>query len=171
MTFQEFLELEVSNRFITLDDFYRKHLYLRTLAEYFYGDKAYRSGSCIFTKDSDFIRSRPTDDNAFKSNYHTVLFRKDQTVIFFDSKEALDLYTQTIDSSDLSHYDLSKDEIVMMIEEDLDSQIDGVEKVIEDYKTQIKLHQNRVDYLDQMKINLRKSATLEDIVKWKGNHR
>lgn len=69
--------------------------------------------------------------------------------------------TDTLESP---HYHLSKAEIVEIIEEDLNSQIDGVKKVIDDYHTQISLHQNRVDYLDQMRIDLRKAATLEDQV-------
>lgn len=164
MTFQEFLELNYDKKYVTLDDFYRKHLYLSKLAEYFYGNKAYQLGTCIFTKDGDFLRSRPTDDSAFKSNCSTVLFDKDQSVIFFDSEEAVSIYKRMTETLESPHYHLSKDEIVEMIEEDLDSQIDGVKKVIDDYQTQINLHKNRVDYLDQMKIDLRKAATLEDQV-------
>lgn len=164
MTFQEFLELDYDKKCITLDDFYRKHLYLNKLAEYFCGNKAYQLGTCIFTKDGDFFRSRPTDDDAFKSNCSTVLFNKDISVIFFDSEEAVSIYKQMTETLESPHYHLSKSEIVEIIEEDLNSQIDGVKKVIEDYRKQLSLHQNRVDYLDQMKIDLRKSADLEDQV-------
>ena len=164
MTFQEFLELSGDYKYVTLNNFYRDHLYLRTLAEYFYGDKSYKLGTCIFTKDRDFLRSRPTDDSAFKSNCSTVLFRKDLTAIFFDSEEAVSIYKQMTETLESPHYHLSKSEIVEILEEDLNSQIDGVKKVIEDYRKQLSLHQNRVDYLDQMKIDLRKSADLEDQV-------
>ena len=164
MTFQEFLELNYDKKYVTLDNFYRDHLYLRTLAKRFYGDNEYKLGTCIFTKDGDFLRSRQTDDDAFKSNCSTVLFDKDQSVIFFDSEEAVSIYKRMTETLESPHYHLSKAEIIEMIEEDLDSQIDGVKKVIDDYHTQIRLHQDRVDYLDQMKIDLRKAATLEDQV-------
>lgn len=164
MTFQEFLELNYDKKYVTLDDFYRKHLYLSKLAEYFYGNKAYQLGTCIFTKDGDFLRSRPTDDSAFKSNCSTVLFDKDQSVIFFDSEEAVSIYKRMTETLESPHYRLSKDEIIEIIEKDLDSQIENVKQVIESYQTQVRLHQNRVDYLDQKKINLRKAATLEDQV-------
>lgn len=164
MTFQEFLELNYDKKYVTLDNFYRDHLYLRTLAKHFYGDNEDMLGSCIFTKDGDFLRSRPTDDSAFKSNCSTVLFDKDQSVIFFDSDESVSIYKQMTETLESPHYRLSKDEIIEMIEEDLDSQIDGVKKVIDDYHTQIRLHQSRVDSLEQMKIDLRKAATLEDQV-------
>lgn len=164
MTFQEFLELIGDQKYVTLDNFYRDHLYLRTLAKCFYGDNEHQLGTCIFTKDGDFLRSRPTDDDAFKSNCSTVLFRKDVSAIFFDSEEAVSIYKRMTDTLESPHYHLSKSEIIEIIEEDLDSQIDGVKKVIDDYNTQIRLHQNRVDYLDQKKINLRKAATLEDQV-------
>ena len=164
MTFQEFLELNYDKKYVTLDDFYRKHLYLSKLAEYFYGNKAYQLGTCIFTKDGDFLRSRPTDDHAFKSNCSTVLFDKDQTVIFFDSEEAVSIYKQMTETLESPHYHLSKAEIIEIIEKDLDSQIENIKQVIEGYQNQIELHQNRVDYLDQMKIDLRKAATLEDQV-------
>ena len=164
MTFQEFLELNSDQKYVTLDNFYRKYLYLSTLAEYFYGDKAFKLGSCIFTKDGDYLRSRPTDDSAFKSNCSTVLFQKDQTVIFFDSEEAVSIYKRMTETLESPHYHLSKAEIVKIIEEDLESQISGVKKVIDDYHTQISLHQNRVDYLDRMRLDLRKAATLEDQV-------
>lgn len=164
MTFQEFLELSSDQKYITLDNFYRDHLYLRTLAKRFYGDDEHRLGTCIFTKDGDFLRSRPTDDDAFKSNCSTVLFRKDVSAIFFDSEEAVSIYKRMTETLESPHYRLSKSEIIEMIEKDLDSQIDGVKKVIDDYNTQIRLHQNRVDYLDQKKIDLRKAAKLEDQV-------
>lgn len=164
MTFQEFLELSGDYKYVTLNNFYRDHLYLRTLAERFYGDNEYMLGTCIFTKDGDFLRSKPTDDDAFKSNCSTVLFNKDVSVIFFDSEEAVSIYKRMTETLESPHYHLSKAEIIEIIEKDLDSQIDGVKKVIDDYNTQIRLHQNRVDYLDQKKINLRKAATLEDQV-------
>ena len=164
MTFQEFLELNYDKKYVTLDNFYRDHLYLRTLAKRFYGDNEYKIGTRIFTKDGDFLRSRPTDDDAFKSNCTTVLFNKDVSAIFFDSEEAVSIYKQMTETLESPHYHLSKAEIIEMIEEDLDSQIDGVKKVIDDYQTQINLHKNRVDYLDQMKLDLRTAATLEDQV-------
>lgn len=164
MTFQEFLALNDDYKYVTLNNFYRKHLYLCTLAEYFYGDESYKLGTCIFTKDGDFLRSRPTDDSAFKSNCSTVLFRKDLTAIFFDSEEAVSIYKQMTETLESPHYHLSKAEIIDIIEEDLNSQIDGVKKVIEDYRKQLSLHQNRIDYLDQMRIDLKKAATLEDQV-------
>lgn len=164
MTFQEFLELNSDQKYVTLDNFYRDHLYLRTLAKRFYSDNEHQLGTCIFTKDGGFLRSRPTDDDAFKSNCSTVLFRKDVSAIFFDSEEAVSIYKRMTDTLESPHYHLSKAEIVEIIEEDLNSQIDGVKKVIDDYHTQISLHQNRVDYLDQMRIDLRKAATLEDQV-------
>ena len=164
MTFQEFLELNFDKKYVTLDNFYRKHLYLSKLTEYFYGNKSYQLSTCIFTKGGDFLRSRPTDDSAFKSNCSTVLFDKDQSVIFFDSEESVSIYKQMTETSDSPHYYLSKSEIIEIIEKDLDSQIENVKQVIEGYQKQIKLHQNRVDYLDQMKIDLRKAATLEDQV-------
>ena len=164
MTFQEFLELSSDQKYVTLDDFYRDHLYLRTLARRFYGDNESQLGTCIFTKDVDFLRSRPTDDHAFKSNCSTVLFRKDVSAIFFDSEEAVSIYKQMTDTLESPHYHLSKSEIVEIIEEDLESQISGVKKVIDDYHTQISLHQDRVDYLEQMIIDVKKAATLEDQV-------
>lgn len=164
MTFQEFLELDSEQKYVTLDNFYRDHLHLRTLAKRFYGDNEHQLGTCIFTKDGDFLRSRPTDDDAFKSNCSTVLFRKDVSAIFFDSEESVSIYKRMTETLESPHYHLSKAEIVEITEEDLNSQIDGVKKVIDDYHTQISLHQNRVDYLDQMKIDLRKAATLEDQV-------
>ena len=164
MTFQEFLELNSDQKYITLDNFYRDHLYLRTLAKRFYGDDEHQLGTCIFTKDGDFLRSRPTGDDAFKSNCSTVLFRKDVSAIFFDSEEAVSIYKRMTDTLESPHYHLSKAEIVEIIEEDLESQISEVKNVIDDYHTQISLHQNRVDYLDQMRIDLRKAATLEDQV-------
>lgn len=164
MTFQEFLELSSDQKYVTLDNFYRDHLYLRTLAKRFYGDNEHQLGTCIFTKDGDFLRSRPTDDDAFKSNCSTVLFRKDVSAIFFDSEEAVSIYKRMTDTLESPHYHLSKSEIVEIIEEDLESQISGVKKVIDDYHTQISLHQDRVDYLEQMIIDVKKAATLEDQV-------
>ena len=159
--FKEFVDSKVEHKFLTLNNFYRDRLYLRTLAEYFYSDKSYKVGTCIFTKDGDFLRSAPTDTDVFWTRHNTVLFEPKQTVIFFDSEEAVDLYKKSYDSS---HYSLSKAEIIEIIEEDLNSQIDGVKKVIEDYRKQLSLHQNRVDYLDQMRIDLKKASHLEDQV-------
>lgn len=163
-SFKEFVDSKAEHKFLTLNNFYRDRLYLRTLAEYFYGDKTFEVGTCIFTKDGDFLRSTPSDTDVFWTRHNTVLFEPKQTVIFFDSEEAVDLYKKSYDSSDSSHYGLSKAEIVEIIEEDLNSQIEGVKKVIKDYETQLNLHKNRVDYLDRMKIDLRKAATLEDQV-------
>lgn len=41
MTFEEFLDLDVSYKFVTLDNFYREHLYLLNLAECFYDEVEY----------------------------------------------------------------------------------------------------------------------------------
>ena len=97
MTFQEFLELNYDKKYVTLDNFYRDHLYLRTLAKRFYGDKSHRLGTCVFTKDGDFLRSRPTDNQAFKSNCSTVLFDKDQCSLTV-SRWKLDLFTKNLES-------------------------------------------------------------------------
>lgn len=74
------------------------------------------------------------------------------------------MYKKSYDSSDSYHYSLSKSEIVEILEDDLNSQIDGVKKVIEDYRKQLSLHQNRVDSLDRMKIDLKNVSRLEDQV-------
>lgn len=163
-SFKEFLESKVEHKFLTLNNFYRDRLYFRTLVEYFYGDKTFEVGTCIFTKDGDYLRSTPSDTDVFWTRHNTVLFEPKRTVIFFDSEEAVDLYKKLYDSSNSSHYSLSKSEIVGIIEEDLNSQIDGVKKVIEDYRKQLSLHQNRVDHLDQMRIDLKKASHLEDQV-------
>ena len=163
-SFKEFVDSKVEHKFLTLNNFYRDRLYLRTLAEYFYGDKTFEVGTCIFTKDGDFLRSTPTDTDVFWTRHNTVLFEPKRTVIFFDSEEAVDLHKKLYDSSNSSHYSLSKAEIIEIIEEDLNSQIDGVKKVIEDYRKQLSLHQNRVDYLDRMKIDLKNASYLEDQV-------
>ena len=163
-SFKEFVDSKVEYKFLTLNNFYRDRLYFRTLAEYFYGDKTFEVGTCIFTKDGDFLRSTPSDTDVFWTRHNTVLFEPKRTAIFFDSEEAVDLYKKLYDSSDSSHYSLSKSEIVEILEEDLNSQIDGVKKVIEDYRKQLSLHQNRVDYLDQMRIDLKKASHLEDQV-------
>lgn len=162
--FKEFVDSKVEHKFLILNNFYRDRLYLRTLAEYFYGDKTFEVGTCIFTKDGDFLRSTPTDTDVFWTRHNTVLFEPKQTVIFFDSEEAVDLYKKSYDSSDSSHYSLSKTEIIEIIEDDLNSQIEGVKKVIEDYRKQLSLHQNRVDYLGRMKIDLKNASHLEDQV-------
>ena len=163
-SFKEFVDSKVEHKFLTLNNFYRKHLYLRTLAECFYGDESYKLGTCIFTKDGDFLRSTPTDTDVFWTRHNTVLFEPKQTVVFFDSEEAVSIYKQMTETLESPHYHLSKSEIVEILEEDLNSQIDGVKKVIEDYRKQLSLHQNRVDHLDQMRIDLKKAATLEDQV-------
>ena len=163
-TFKDFLDSKVEHKFLTLNNFYRNRLYLRTLAEYFYGDKTFEVGTCIFTKDGDFLRSTPSDTDVFWSRHNTVLFEPKQTVVFFDSEEAVSIYKQMTETLESPHYHLSKSEIVGILEEDLNSQIDGVKKVIEDYRKQLSLHQNRIDYLDQMRIDLKKAATLEDQV-------
>ena len=162
-SFKEFLDSKVEHKFLTLNNFYRDRLYLRTLAEYVYGDKSYKVGTCIFTKDGDYLRSTPSDTDVFWTRHNTVLFEPKQTVIF-DSEEAVELYKKSYDSSDSSHYSLSKAEIIEIIEEDLNSQIDGVKKVIEDYRKQLSLHQNRVDYLENIRIDLKNASQLEDQV-------
>lgn len=95
-SFKDFIESQVEHKFLTLNNFYRDRLYLSTLAKYFYGDKSSEVGSCIFTKDGDYLRSSPTDTQVFWTRHNTVLFETRQTVIFFDSEEAVDLYKKTI---------------------------------------------------------------------------
>ena len=162
--FKEFVESKVEHKFLTLNNFYRDRLYLHTLAEYFYGAKASEVGSCIFTKDGDFLRSTPTDTQVFWTRHNTVLFKPRQTVIFFDSEEAVELYKQLLGSSGSSNYNLSKDEIFTILDDDYSSKINEVKKIIEDYREKLSLHQSRVDYLEQIRIDLRNAAKLENQV-------
>ena len=148
---------------MTLNDFYRDRLYLRTLAKYFYGDKSSEVGSCIFTKDGDYLRSSPTDTQVFWTRNNTVLFEPRQTVIFFDSEEAVDLYKKLYDSSNSSHYSLSKDEIFTILD-DYSSEIKEVKKIIEDHSKKISLNQARIDYLENIRIDLKNAAKFENQV-------
>ena len=163
-SFKEFVESKVEHKFLTLNNFYRDRLYLRTLAEYFYGDKTFEVGTCIFTKDGDFLRSTPTDTDVFWARHNTVLFEPKQTVIFFDSEEAVDLYKKLYDSSDSSNYSLSKDEIFTILDDDYSSKIKEVKKIIEDHSKKISLNQARIDYLENIRIDLKNAANLEDQV-------
>ena len=162
--FKEFVDSKVEHKFLTLNNFYQDRLYLRTLAEYFYGAKASEVGSCIFTKDGDFLRSTPTDTQVFWTRHKTVLFKPRQTVIFFDSEEAVDLYKKLYDSSDSSNYSLSKDEIFTILDDDYSSKIKEVKKIIEDHSKKISLNQARIDYLENIRIDLKNAANLEDQV-------
>ena len=149
---------------MTLNNFYRDRLYLITLAEYFYGAKASEVGSCIFTKDGNYLRSSPTDTQVFWTRHNTVLFEPRQTVIFFDSEEAVELYKQLLGSSDSSNYNLSKDEIFTILDDDYSSKIEEVKKIIEDYRKKLSLNQSRVDYLEQIRIDLKNAAKFENQV-------
>lgn len=137
MTFEEFLELDAPYKFVTLDNFYREHLYLLTLAECFYGDERSMFGHCIFTESGDFVMSDTPSDELFRMTSSAILFKKDLDVVFFESDRAVDLYKQMIDSSDSSHYHLSKDEIIDIIDDDLRSQIDHGEQIIRKYRSKI----------------------------------
>ncbi len=163
-SFKDFIESQVEHKFLTLNNFYRDRLYLSTLAKYFYGDKSSEVGSCIFTKDGDFLRSTPTDTQVFWTRHNTVLFKPRQTVIFFDSEEAVDLYKKLYDSSDSSNYSLSKDEIFTILDDDYSSKIKEVKKIIEDHSKKISLNQARIDYLENIRIDLKNAANLEDQV-------
>lgn len=163
-SFKDFIESQVEHKFLTLNNFYRDRLYLRTLAEYFYGDKTFEVGTCIFTKDGDFLRSTPTDTDVFWARHNTVLFEPKQTVIFFDSEEAVDLYKKLYDSSDSSNYSLSKDEIFTILDDDYSSKIKEVKKIIEDHNKKISLNQARIDYLENIRIDLKNAAKLGDQV-------
>lgn len=163
-SFKEFVESKVEHKFLTLNNFYRDRLYLSTLAKYFYGDKSSEVCSCIFTKDGDYLRSSPTDTQVFWTRHNTVLFEPRQTVIFFDSEEAVDLYKKLYDSSNSSHYSLSKDEIFTILDDDYSSQIERVKKIIEDHSKKISLNQARIDYLENIRIDLKNAANLEDQV-------
>ena len=162
--FKDFIESKVEHKFLTLNNFYRDRLYLSALAEYFYGAKASEVGSCIFTKDGNYLRSSPSDTDVFWTRHNTVLFEPKQTVIFFDSEEAVELYKQLLGSSGSSNYNLSKDEIFMILDDDYSSKINEVKKIIEDYRAKLSLHQSRVDYLEQIRIDLRNAAKLENQV-------
>ena len=163
-SFKEFVESKVDHKFLTLNDFYRDRLYLRTLTKYFYGDKSSEVGSCIFTKDGDYLRSSPTDTQVFWTRNNTVLFEPRQTVIFFDSEEAVDLYKKLYDSSNSSHYSLSKDEIFTILDDDYSSEIKEVKKIIEDHSKKISLNQARIDYLENIRIDLKNAAKFENQV-------
>lgn len=162
--FKDFIESKVEHKFLTLNNFYRDRLYLSALAEYFYGAKASEVGSCIFTKDGNYLRSSPSDTDVFWTRHNTVLFEPKQTVIFFDSEEAVELYKQLLGSSGSSNYNLSKDEIFTILDDDYSSKINEVKKIIEDYREKLSLHQSRVDYLEQIRIDLRNAAKLENQV-------
>ena len=155
MTFEEFLELNVPYKFVTLDDFYREHLYLLTLAECFYGDARSMFGYYIFTESGDFVISYTPSDELFRMTGSAILFKKDLDVVFFESDKALKLYRQMIDSSDSSHYHLSKDEIIDIIDDDLRSQIERSAQIISNYRSKIKLHQSAIDELNAKRYKLR----------------
>ena len=163
-SFKDFIESQVEHKFLTLNNFYRDRLYLSALAKYFYGAKASEVGSCIFTKDGNYLRSTPTDTQVFWTRHNTVLFKPRQTVIFFDSEEAVDLYKKLYDSSDSSKYSLSKDEIFTILDDDYSSKIKEVKKIIKDHSKKISLNQARIDYLENIRIDLKNAANLEDQV-------
>lgn len=154
MTFEEFLELDVRYKFVTLDDFYREHLYLLTLAECFYGDVRSMFGHCIFTESGDFVMSHTSSDELFRMTGSAILFKKDLDVVFFESDKSVDLYKQMIDSSDSSQYHLSKDEIIDIIDDDLRSQIERSEQIIDNYRSKIDLHQSTIDELNAKRFKL-----------------
>lgn len=155
MTFEEFLDSDVSYKFITLDDFYRDNLYFLTLSECFYGDARSKYHRGIFLKSGQFDISYASDDKVFESGCSTVLFKDTLDVVFFDSEEAVELFKQKIDSSDSSHYHLSKDEIIDIIDDDLRSQIEHSAQIIGDYRSKIKLHQSVIDELSEKRFKLR----------------
>lgn len=163
-SFKEFVESKVEHKFLTLNNFYRNRLYFNTLAKYFYGDKTFKVGTCIFTKDGEYLRSRPTDTEVFWTRHNTVLFEPRQTVIFFDSAEAVDLYKKLLGSSDSSNYNLSKDEIFTILDDDYSSKIKEIKKIIEDYRKKISLNQARIDYLENIRIDIKNASHLEDQV-------
>lgn len=155
MTFEEFLDLDVSYKFVTLDDFYRENLYFLTLSECFYGDARSMFGHYIFTESGDFETPYTPSDESFKSGCPTVLFKNTLDVVFFESDKAVDLYKQMIDSSDSSQYHLSKDEIIDIIDDSLRSQIERSEQIIDNYRSKIKLHQSAIDELNAKRFKLR----------------
>lgn len=154
MTFEEFLELDAPYKFVTLDNFYREHLYLLTLAECFYGDARSKFGHCIFTESGDFKMSDVCSDDLFRTTGSAILFKKDLDVIFFESDKAVELYKQMIDSSDSSQYHLSKDEIIDIIDDALRSEIERSEQIISSYRSKIKLRQSAIDGLDAKRFKL-----------------
>lgn len=154
MTFEEFLELDVAYKFVTLDNFYREHLHLLTLAECFYGDARSMFGYCIFTESGDFVMPYTPSDELFRMTDSAILFKKDLDVVFFESDKSVDLYKQVIDSSDSSQYHLSKDEIIDIIDDGLRSQIERSEQVINSYRSKIKLHQSAIDELNAKRFKL-----------------
>lgn len=109
------------------------------------------------------MRSSPTDTQVFWTRNNTVLFEPRQTVIFFDSEEAVDLYKKLYDSSNSSHYSLSKDEIFTILD-DYSSEIKEVKKIIEDHSKKISLNQARIDYLENIRIDLKNAAKFENQV-------
>lgn len=155
MTFEEFLDLDVSYKFVTLDDFYREHLYLLMLTECFYGDARSMFGHCIFTESGDFEMPYTPSDELFRLTGSAILFKKDLDVIFFESDKAVELYKQRIDSSDSSQYHLSKDEIIDIIDDTLRSEIERNEQIISNYRSKIKLHQSAIDELSAKRFKLR----------------
>lgn len=157
MTFEEFLDLDVSYKFVTLDNFYREHLYFSTLAECFYGDASYKFGHCIFTESGDFEMSHTPSDELFRMTGSAILFKKDLDVIFFESDKAVKLYKQMIDSSDSSQYHLSKDEIIDIIDDALRSQIYRIERINSDYRSKIKSHLKQIDDLNALRFKLTSS--------------
>lgn len=155
MTFEEFLDLDVSYKFVTLDNFYREHLYLLMLTECFYGDARSKFGHCIFTESGDFKMSDVCSDDLFRTTGSAILFKKDLDVIFFESDKAVELYKQMIDSSDSSQYHLSKDEIIDIIDDALRSEIERSEQIISSYRSKIQLHQAAIDGLNAKRFKLR----------------
>lgn len=60
MTFQEFLELSGDYKYVTLNNFYRDHLYLRTLASTFMAIKLSKSVPVSLLKtETSYDRLRP----------------------------------------------------------------------------------------------------------------
>ena len=155
MTFEEFLDSDVSYKFITLDDFYRSNLYFLTLSECFYGDARSSYFRSTFLKSGQFDISYASDDEVFKSGCSTVCFKDTLDVVFFDSEEAVELFKQKLDSSDWSQYHLSKDEIIDIIDDDLRSQIERSAQIIGDYRSKIKMHQEVIDELNAKRFKLR----------------
>ena len=155
MTFEEFLDLDVSYKFVTLDNFYREHLYLVVLAECFYGDARSMFGHCIFTESGDFKMSHAPSEELFRMTESAILFKKDLDVVFFESDDALDLYEQLIDSSDSSHYHLSKNEIIDIIDDALLYQIERSEQIIRSYRSKIEMHQSAIDGLNAKRSKLK----------------
>lgn len=155
MTFEEFLDLDVSYKFVTLDNFYREHLFLLMLTECFYGDARSKFGHYIFTESGDFKMSHVCSDELFRMTGSAILFKKDLEVIFFESDKAVELFRQKIDLSDSSQYHLSKDEIIDIIDDALRSEIERNEQIVSSYRSKIKLHQAAIDGLNTKRYKLR----------------